>query len=619
LVQYDGTAGLTWAAESSFPLPANPNVAFSFIFVDSPPDWDDVALPPFVRITLANGNYSLLITKEDVSLQAFDSATADWVTVAPLPSCRSADNSDNSESLILLRCQRGQIGISTDYGDRYTWYGETGAGITGVDFPAAPFTVAGQGGMLVFGLQQLAMETGVWLSPERHARVPRPLSPALLFETRDDETYGSVAYTDLSTPTNARAQYSIELTPTTDLIGAGWLCYRSPEVYAVTTRYAAIPSVFGGTGFSEEQPDLLEANIDKPRELDGAGGSVVVRLDPTQSNYWLRGDFAKFQLELGHSFEDGSGDFLEVVLVGFVVDITIKNAEYNYVDLALKLSTVAERFRRARWNKLDVFPLGGRSLNACLDLILETEGIPRNSSYRQWDFVGDPFWGFLGDRVIVPLGLPEKPFEWPVAGECKWATMQRLAGYWGLEVVPLDGGVLTTVPKRYLDPVVSATYQSDAANLDLDQLQRLVLALTFRRNCQEKATRVLVDGVDENGNAIFAYATDEAAEQNPLSPRFTPFAIEIQETLDGTTTPGLLVSRAGELAREWFVEPLIADLSHSVDLSLGRGQRIRVEGFERAGLNPFYDFRLATLSHRYKAQGGFGPELTTEAGLEIIF
>lgn len=616
LVQYDGTAGITWSAESQFPLPKNPNCAFSFKFLDSPPDWDDVALPPFIRITLARGNYSLLITKEDVALQAWDTALADWVTVAPLPSCRSADNSDNSESLLILRCQRGQIGISTDGGDRYTWYGEAGAGITGVDFPAGHFRIDGQGGMLVFGFHQLKMETGVWVSPQRSGRVPRPVGTALEFETRDDATYGSINYSDLSTPASALSQYSIELTPTTDLLGCGWLLYRSPEVYSVRTRYVAIVSVYGGTGVNEILPDLLEANIDKPRELDGAGGSVVVRLDPEQANYWNRGDFAKYELSLGHQLLSG-GDYLETALVGFISDIAVTAMEYGHIDLALKLTTVAERFRRVKWNKLDTFPLGGRTLNQALDLILQTEGIPLNTSYRQWDYITDLYWSFLGDRVVLPAGLPEDPFEWPRPGECKWATMQRLAGYFGLEVVPLDNGVLTTVPKRYLSPVVSVTYK--ATDLAPDQLQRLVLALQWRRNCQEKATAVVVDGVDELGRAIFAEATDYAAEQNPLSPRFTPFRIEIQDTLDGTVTPGLLNARAGELAREWFVEPITVDVAHSVDLGLSRGLRVRVEGFENAATNPFYDFRLATLRHTYRAQGGFGPELRTEAGLELVF
>jgi hypothetical protein len=472
--------------------------------------------------------------------------------------------------------------------------------------------------MLVFGFHQLKMEQGLWVSPERSARIPRPVATPLLFEPREDQTLGSITYTDLSTPTSGLAQYSIELTPTTDLLGVGWSCYRSPEVYAVTTRYAAILSPFGGTGYSEILPDLLEANIDKPRELDGAGGSAVVRLDPAAlSNYWNRGDFAKFELKLGHSFEDGSGDYLETVLVGFISDIAVTNDSYNSVDLALKLTTVAERFRRARWNKLDTFPLGGRTLNQALDLILETEGVPRNTSYRQWDYVTDLAWGFLGDRVLVDLGLPEEPFEWPRPGESKWATMQRLAGIWELEVVPLDNGILTTVPKRYLDPVVSATYK--ATDLDPDQLQRLVLGLRWGRNSCEKATSVLVDGVDENGNAIFAHAVDGAAEANTLSPRFTPFRIEIQDSIDGTCTPGLLASRTASLASEFFHEPLSVDLRHSVDLGLGRGQRVRVEGFEHAGVNPLYDFRLATLRHTYRAGEGFGPSLVTEAGLEVVF
>lgn len=613
LAQYDNEPGVIWSATSNFSLPADPNVAFSFVFVDSPGDWDDSALPPFIQITFANGGYAIYITKRDATLLAYDTSLAQFVPVAPLGNCRSADNSDNSECLLMLRCQRGQLGISTDGGDRYTWYGE---GSAAVPFPASPFRVEGQGGMLVFGLHQLKLETGVYTSPERHARIPRPGATALQFETRDNETYGTISYTDLSAPASARAQYSIELTPTSTLLsGPGWSVYRSPEVYAVLSRYAAIPSPLGFTGSSFIQPDLRTATIEKPVELDGAGGTATFQLDPTTENYWNQGDWPKFELRLGHQVE-GGGDYLETVLVGFITEVQVVSREYNEVTLQAKLTTVAERFKQSKWNKLDTFPLGGRTLNQALDLVLETEGVPRNISYRQWDFVGGLEWGLRGDRAVLPAGSPEDPFEWPRPGENKWATLQRLAGYVGLEVVPLDNGILTTIPKGYLPPVVSATYK--ATPEVTDQLQRLALSLEWRRNSREKATSVLVDGKDEDGNPLFAFAQDDAAEQNPLSPRFSPFRIEIQDSVDGTATPGLLAMRAGELAREYFREPIGVDLTHPVDLTLSRRLRVRIEGFEAAGIHPLYDFQLLTLTHRYDAEGKFGPSVTTVAGLETV-
>lgn len=620
LVQYDSSADVVWGATSNFSLPANPSVAFSLSFIDTPPDWDEATYPPYVQIAFGGGQYAIYITKSDAFLLAWDALTAGFVPVANLPACRAADNSDNAESLIVLRCNRGMVLVSTDAGDRYSVAGTGYDGVHPLAVPAGPIVVSGQGGMLVFGLHQLLMTAGTWTAPPRSVREVH--SDPLQLSARMDETYGTVALTDTSTPADKLCRYTCELTPTSTLLsGPGWSVYRSPEVYSVLARYVAKQSALGFTGINFVQPDLLEATVTKPRELDGAGGSVVCRLSQFDEsgnhveNWWNYGRWTKYLLRLGHGAEGGGGDTLEDILVGFVTDVRMESLSYNDVTLRLTLGTVAERFRQAKWSKLDTFPLGGRTLNQALDLILETEGIPRNASYRNWDYISDLYWFGLGDVFALPAGYPEDPFEWPRPGETKWATMQRLAGYAGLEVVPLDTGVLTTLPKVYVPPAVSATFKAEP--LDADTLQRLAMQVAWSLNSRESATSVLVDGKDANGEVVFGYAVDTQAEQNPLSPRFSPFRVEITETLDGTCSAALVIGRAAELAREFFSNAETVDLQFPVDLTLSRRLRVRVEGFEHINLPPWLDFQVVSLEHRYRAQGGFGPELATVASLEL--
>jgi hypothetical protein len=117
---------------------------------------------------------------------------------------------------------------------------------------------------------------------------------------------------------------------------------------------------------------------------------------------------------------------------------------------------------------------------------------------------------------------------------------------------------------------------------------------------------------------LLAWATDTAAETNVFSPRFSPFRVAAQETVEGTTTPGLLLARTAALATGLFPNAVEADLTHPVDLTLSRRDQVRIEGFEHAGLAASHRFVVAALRHRYEVRPDDAPELETTAALLLL-
>jgi hypothetical protein len=613
LVQFDTSPGVAWRATSRFALPASPSLAVTLWRAETPPDWDDAA-PPYARVELGPAGLSGAVAIEvsrtlGTRLLAWDTAAGGWRVALALPGPRRGALLDGDEQLLLLRCHRGRVGVSTDGGRDYTWYLPE----TGTPVPAGPVTFRGRGGMAAWGLHGLRYHSGWWRSPARPTGTPRSPGAALELQAWAEADPGTVLLEDDSLPEQGLARYRALLSPEGTLLGAGWTAWRSPALHAVTGRYPAVPSLYGFTGeHGTPFPDVLSARVVKPRELAAAEAVVECRLPPEsvpESAGWRWGRFAKARLELGHA-RAGEEPVLHTVLVGFVVEAGMAVAEGRAVTLRLRLASVAERFRAARWTRLDAVPLGGRLLFAALDLILETEGVPRDTSYRDWSGPG----AVLGAEFLLPAGSAEAPLERPPAGESKWETMQRLAGYAGLEVVPRDDGVLTVLPVGYVAPYLSRIYHAAPE----EEVTALVRRLEWSFLSRESATAVLVEGTAPDGTPLAAWAVDAAAEGVTASPRFSPFRVCAAETVEGAATPGLLAARAAALAASLFPNVLEAHLAHPADLTVGRREVVRVGGLESAGVAPERNFVVAALRHRYEARGGFGPELETTAELLLL-
>lgn len=601
LVQYDTTAGEQWSATSSFTLPKNPSVAFSLSVPDSPPDWDESALPPYVRIEFGGERWAIELSKT-YGNRLLRKVSGSFVPVMDLPGLSLPGNSEADEGLIVLRCHRGLVGVSMDAGQSYNWHLPLDAPNPTV--PAGLFTLRGQGGMAVWGVHQLVYHDGAYTAPARNMFWSRSVTAVPTLDGTDSNANGgTITYSDLSVPLSAVAQWRVTLTAgTTVLGGPAWTHYHSPEVYGVLLHYEPELTLGSGLGFKDLLPDCTSVLIDKPQELDAATGEAEFRLDPDDTFLWEWGRDAKIQVDLGHVLESGAEEFT-TVLVGFVTEPCVHTERYRDVRLSLRFCNVSHRFKRARWTRLNSYPLGGRTLNQALDRILADEGVPLNVSYRHWHTWGDYF--------VLPFGSPEDPFEWPRPGESKWDTMQRLAGYAGLEVVPTDDGVLRTLPLGYFSPDLKKTL----AAVPESNLVDLVMRLNWRWLHGESVNLVMVHGVDSvTGAAIMAWAFDSET-QNPTSTKYMPYVVSHEEIIDGTCTPGMLAARASVLAQRLFRNFVHAEILNPVDLEVGRTDQNAVSGFTNTGIQATDRWVVRSIRHRYSPTLG---KSATEVSAEIL-
>jgi hypothetical protein len=594
LCQIDTTAGLQWSATSLFSLPASPSVAFTLLFADSPPDWDTAAYPQYVRLELGRewalefrpGTGGALLRKIDGAYQA--------VLELPNP-VGSLD-----ESLIFLRCLRGKIGVSCDFGRSYAWLESLDG--SAISMPAGRLTLRGQGGQAVFGLHPLRYYAGTYDSPTRSTFTSRVAATPALAPRATVPGGTGVALSDRSDSFNGIAQWRATLTPAAS--GSfPFAFYTTPELYTVTFRYPVTTALATGLGAYTTPWDgeLRSVEVDKPLELDTATASVRIRKDAATQLVWRSGRWPKVQIRLGEAAADGSERWW-TVFTGYIRTIEASASGYGEAEIAWTADNVSIRLKRAEWTRLDAVPLGGQTLNEALDQVLASEGL--NASYRSWHEIGD--------RFLLPYGRAEEPFEWPRAGERKWETLQRLAGYAGLEVVPADDGTLLSGPKRWAEPWLRGGWEAVPAT----DLKALVQDVRYCLDSAEAATAVLVDGQGPGGEALLAWAVDGAAEGNLLSERLCPWRETVQETLPGTATPGMLLARVQALAGEQFSLKLEPELTAPVNLDVARRDRVRVAG-TTVGIADTDEFVVLSLRHHYEADPSFG-RLTTTAGLRII-
>jgi hypothetical protein len=607
LIQNGAAADLQWSAVSAYTLPAFPSFAVSIKLYDTPSDHDATTYPPYVR--LESGRvWALEWSKVNGSrLLRWNTATASWYAVMDLPEPDGAGTQDGEEALYYVRYVRGRIAVSADRGRSYLTYWDGTGALTPMS--AQRLTLRGQGQKVVFGVHQLYMAAGTYTTIptpiEAEARSAPDLSASRYTTVWAGQTMGAVSITDQGNPAAGQMRVRASLTPQAAGVGPGWTVYRSPEVYALAARYAPVSTSF--LGVADEPFALLEATVEKPLELDAAEWTAAVRVDPDGEFEWQWGRLSKIELQLGASTADG--DELPYSYVGHVVESAVDWPRHREVNLSLQMANVSQKWKLLRWDEGDRFPLGGRTLNQALDAILTTEGIPLNASYRVWDADGSG----LGDAFVLPVGDAEDPFGLPRAGESKWETMQFLASLAGLELIPLDDGVLTTLPVDWYDPFTSKTLEAVPAA----QLKNLLLRLGWRWRHRESATFVRVGGVMAGSGArLWAWALDADAERNPASARFTPFRIAIPDVIiPGTCTLGVVTALCQTYVRKYFLNKVSVEVGTIADLDVGRRQVHQVEGAEVAGVVASNRFGVMSLRHTYRP---FLGETRTEQGMELL-
>lgn len=602
LVQYDKSVNVQFSRTSSFALPANPDVAFSMVLPDTPTDHDSTTYPPYLRFELGNGGQWALEFAKSFGGRLLKKISGSWEAVAELPEPAVYGNSDHEEVLVLLRCLRGRFAISTDRGRSYTYYGEAGRALS---ISSGSYTIRGQGGACSVGLHQLLYRAGVYTAPQWSTFTSRS-GPAVSITAptpcRLLPSGTTIVFADHSSHGAQVAGWRATLTPASTNMGTpGWAVYRTPELYAVRYEF---PVTYTLPSYVYTEPytgSIEEATIEKPLELDAASGTLRIRKSPAEQFVYLLGRWAKAEIYLGHLDDSGVMHYTPA-LVGYVRSPYCATEQFNAAPITLAIDNISVRFKRTKWARLNRLPLGGQSVNAALLAGLESEG----QAHLYPAHLRHPW----GDALVLPYGSAEDPFEWPPEGEAKWETMRRLAGYAGLELVPLDSGYFETLPYAYVAPVVSKNWEFQPAT----DLKNLVLRAGYGYDSGETVTAIEVYGVSEYGEELVAYYVNTAAETNPSSGEFCPWRETHVEHVPGTTTMPLLVARCQALARELCTLKQEADVLTLVDLTTARRDRGRVTG-SLVGINDSDEFGVLALRHVCRPMLG---ECQTTAGLRRV-
>lgn len=569
LVQLNATADSTWSATSNYSLLANPDVAFSLILPDPPADADATTYPPYVRITLgtdAGGTGQWAIDYADaIGARLLQFSAGAWSVVAELPELQARANDALGEAFIFLRCLRNRICISTDFGRSYAIYGSD---TNPIAIRQGKVSVAGQNRQCVFGVHQLAYQAGVYTSQTRPYLPPfrSSATPDFTASRYAEPASTDVAIADASSLAGGYLRYAATLTPSSSG-STPFAMHKSPELYAVLM--ALDPVTVSGGGAYELYGDgsILGASIDKPGELDGATLNVEVRRDGLTQHSWSFGRWAKAQLLYAETDENGTAGAFSPAFTGYVRTPNVRQSEYNKSSVSLTIDNSTVRLRDKEWTEFDAIPLGGQSLNSALDDILASEGIPLNTSYRQWHLIGDLF--------TLPSGRPEEPFEWPRRGERKWETAARIAAYAGLELGLTDDGVYSSVPQETYSFAITRVLEAVATG----ELKHGIQDISVSADASQSATAVLVYGTAEDGSRMFAYAVDSQAELNTTSDRFSNIGrYLVQEELPGTVNAAILGGRVRHLAYLHFGNKVDAEVRTPLNVDVSRRETDQLSG-----------------------------------------
>jgi hypothetical protein len=568
LWQLNSTADLQAATTSLFPLPENPEVAWTVRFQDTPLDHDSTTLPPKIQIEFGGSAWALLFSKEYGNyLLRYNSSAAAFEAVKELPPLQLVVTGEHAEGLVYLRCLRGKIGVSMDRGNSYAFYSDPDPTAT-ITVSSSTYTVRGTGGVFAFGLWQLICYTGTYTSQTKHTGPNSArLAGSLTFTERKSEPAGSsVALTDLSDLTAETAQWRATLTPAST-VAIPFTFYKSPELYAVSAILEAIHAGGAGTWDTPYDSNLaaetwpLQSRVSRPLEADQGAATLLVRI-PDDGPYDAPTPFQKVLLRQGHG-EVGGGDTLYDAACGYVAAFEVRWDTPGEMLLQLELENPTIRFKRQRWNRYNSVPLGGQTVNQAIVDVFVLAGL--NASYYNGHTDGD---------VTMPAGLPEDPFEWPRRGESFWETIKRLVGYVGLELFYTRDGRFVSLPRNFAQPAVTKTYEGNPST----DLKALIKSGTYRVDFRENVTRVWVEAQDEAGGVQAAFFPDTPAETDPFSPRFRPWVEEETEEIRGRPGLAWLTALAQVLGRDLLPVKEETQITAPLDLELSRRDRAEVTG-----------------------------------------
>lgn len=594
LVQYSEAANVAYSVTTNgWQAPADPAFAFTLAVPDTPGDANITTTPPYNRVefgaTTGQNGWAVQFSKVNGNHLLLRVAGV-WGAVAELPEPLYLKDID--EALVIVRCHRGAIHVSTDFGQSYTSFGIPG---TAIAVPGAPLTLRGQGGVVVFGLHQITYAEGTLTSVAKNMLPPVSgyySGASVSITGRSSAPTGtSLGYANAGSLAAGTARYTTTLTPASSTpAGAPWAFYRTPELYSVTYKTSIAQTTPLGQFITPFDSGIRSIRIDKPRDIDTATASLTIRKDPDSAFVWNLGRYPRVALYLGWMLADGSESWnLLPSFVGYIGPLAAGIEQYRAPEITLGLVNLTHHLKRARWKPTDRIPYGGYTVNEALDDILATEGFGP----------GDRSWHARGDSVTLPEGKAEDPFEWPRDGESKWESMRRLAGHAGLEIGCSDDGLFYTQRRNYITPFITQTLQAVPPSTLTSLVQKV--GLTF--DPIENVTHIICRGEGIYGEELLAAATDYGAETFPLNPRFVPWQDSLVDEVSGTTSSGLLGLRAVSMTEEYFPPRFEGQTMQPVNLDSSRRDRVTItrgdalDAFEELGISELDQFYISSLTH----------------------
>jgi hypothetical protein len=596
----------SWAATSTWLRPKNAPVAVSLILPDTPADWDWDTYPPFIRIEIS-AEWGVEFTKEGTFLMR--RVAGNWVAVHDLPSPpRSAGWADDQETWMYVRVERGQLGVSFDFGRSYEWYAPANETVT---LAAGKLTVRGRGGAVTFGIHQLRFYAGSFDSYRKELERPRLAWSASFAKSIYDAplgTGGGVAFTDLGNPVARQAQWRVTLTPGSTA-GLPFTWYFSPAVYGVHYRVPPEVQVTGTDSTTPWDDTLSAVKITKPARLDGSTAEITFTASVFDVLSLVALRWRRCEVELGYVLSDDTTEPF-TCFVGYVEEVEASWGEdLSEIEVTVHLANASAIFRRDPWTPFTCLLLSGQTPNDAGDEILASRG--RGTSYRSWHAAGA--------SGLIALGNPDEPNELTRTGELPWETLSRIFQERSLELGVADDGVLYTAPQDYVAPTVSWEYRAapEEGETDPPEVRQEFRRIRYRIDFKESATAALVYGTGPDGQLVFRYAYDPEAETNVASERFSPFRETRLKELPGSPDAGLVTGHCQALAGDAFLLKREIDLTVPLDVVRSRRERVAVYDCAGLGIPDGTECVLLTLSHSWRAGDGW-TRMDTTAGLRRL-
>ncbi len=591
LCQVDVTANAAWQAVSNYSLPQNPSFALSLNVADAPSDQNDAVSVSYIRFEFGGGWAIEQHPSEGVRVLQWSPASGLWLPVLDLSSPGGPFGEKLDEDWFFVRCLRGRIFVSTDYGKSY----QSVAG----NAEAAPLVLRGVGRAAAFGVHQLAYYPGVWTAPTRRMDMARATAPDLLVTG-----LAPTGTSALATATNTGDLHGYTLTLTPAAVTAGpWACYWTPEVYSVISSYRlqwSNPALSYTTPWDGK---ILSVDIDLPYELDQGQAEFTVKLDSVNlTGHWR---WRKCEIWLGEYKSDGS-TVMERCFTGYIRAVAPEQTDPTGTRVRITLANATIRARRQTWRSS--IPLGGQLVSDALTDVMEFAGIPYAAPWtdlQHWTAVNSN-----AGNVTLPSGTPEDPKHYPRRGDTLWQTMQEMVRVSADEIGVDRHGRWYAVQLGYEAPSVSQVWQAEDLGGSAD-IRDMLLQASARFDATDCATGVSIFGHDEQDRPLAA-GIRTGWERWPGHPFYSPWPEElVEEDSEGATTAAALSQQAVSAYLSRVLPRREVTVKAPGKIGLERRMRCRVSG-ANIGVSGYTDLIVMTVHYHWERRL---PAVQVEVGL----